>query len=139
MANRGTMKFLLDTNIFLEIILEQEKAQQARDLLSRAGEYEFFVSDYSLHSIGLLLFRREQHDVFRRFLVDLLFNAGVRLIALSAEEMEEVLLPARRFNLDFDDAYQYTIAECYGLAIVSFDTDFDRTERGRTAPDVVLP
>jgi len=59
------MKLLLDTNIFLEIILEQENAQEARDLLSRVGAHELFVSDYSLHSIGLLLFRRRQHDVFR--------------------------------------------------------------------------
>jgi len=132
------MKLLLDTNIFLEIILGQEKAQEARDLLSRVGKYEFFVSDYSIHSIGLLLFRREQHDVFKRFLMDMLFNAGVRLIALSAEEMEGILSPARRFNLDFDDAYQYTIAECYELSIVSFDTDFDRTERGRKTPIQVL-
>jgi len=132
------MKLLLDTNIFLEIILGQEKAQEARDLLSRVGEYEFFVSDYSIHSIGLLLFRREQHDIFKRFLMDMLFNAGVRLIALSAEEMEGILSPARRFNLDFDDAYQYTIAECYELSIVSFDTDFDRTERGRKTPIQVL-
>jgi len=132
------MKLLLDTNIFLEIILGQEKAQEARDLLSRVGKYEFFVSDYSIHSIGLLLFRREQHDIFKRFLMDMLFNAGVRLIALSAEEMEGILSPARRFNLDFDDAYQYTIAECYELSIVSFDTDFDRTERGRKTPIQVL-
>jgi len=34
------MKLLLDTNIFLEIILGQEKAQEARDLLSRVGKYE---------------------------------------------------------------------------------------------------
>jgi len=132
------MKLLLDTNIFLEIILEQEKAQAARDLLSRAGEHEYFVSDYSIHSIGLLLFRRERPDVFREFLVDMLHNVGVRLIALSAEAMEDVLLPAQRFNLDFDDAYQYALAECYGLALVSFDTDFDRTERGRKTPDQVL-
>jgi len=62
---------------------------------------------------------------------------GIRLIALTAEGLEGVLLPARQFNLDFDDAYQYALAECYGFAIVSFDTNFDRTERGRKTPSQV--
>lgn len=43
-----------------------------------------------------------------------------------------------RFNLDFDDAYQYVAAEKYNLTIVSLDSDFDRTERGRRDPAEVL-
>ena len=45
---------------------------------------------------------------------------------------------APRFNLDFDDAYQYVVAERYGLTIVSFNSDFDRTERGRKTPKDLL-
>lgn len=55
------MKLLLDTNIFLEVILEQERSEEARILMSKIDQYEFFLSDYSLHSIGLLLFRRKQY------------------------------------------------------------------------------
>jgi hypothetical protein len=36
---------------------------------------------------------------------------------------------AKKFALDFDDAYQYVVAEKYDLQLVSFDADFDRTER----------
>jgi predicted nucleic acid-binding protein len=43
-----------------------------------------------------------------------------------------------QFRLDFDDAYQYVGAEKYGLTLVSFDTDFDRTKLGRKTPDEVL-
>ena len=52
--------------------------------------------------------------------------------------MESLAILAHRFRLDFDDAYQYAVAEKYGLAIVSFDADFDRTERGRRSPKQVL-
>lgn len=45
---------------------------------------------------------------------------------------------AQRFNLDFDDAYQYVAAEKYDLTLVSFDSDFDQTERGRRTPAEVL-
>jgi predicted nucleic acid-binding protein len=34
-------------------------------------------------------------------------------------------------GLDFDDAYQYVAAEKHSMALVSFDADFDRTDRGR--------
>jgi len=45
---------------------------------------------------------------------------------------------AQRFGLDFDDAYQYVVAARYGLTIISFDTDFDRTEKGRKTPKDLL-
>ena len=128
------MRLLLDTNISLEVILEQERAGEARELLSKSEQHEFFLSDFSLHSIGLFLFRCNRHDVFQRFLDDMLLNAGIAVLALSSREMETVIAPAQAFNLDFDDAYQYAIANRYDLTIVSFDADFDRTERGRRTP-----
>ena len=129
------MRLLIDTNIFLEVILGQEKAQVAQQLLSQTEEHDFFISDYSLHSIGLLLVRRKQYDVFRQFVADMMSNAGVTLIGLSVDGMEAVMDAAEKYRLDFDDAYQYAIAERYGLTLVSFDADFDRTERGRLDPD----
>lgn len=129
------MRLLIDTNIFLEVLLEQDKASEARELLSKTEEHDLFLSDLSLHSIGLLLFRHGRQDVFRRFLADTVLNDLIGVIALSPREMETVIQAARQFNLDFDDAYQYAVAECYALTIVSLDADFDRTERGRRTPD----
>jgi len=43
-----------------------------------------------------------------------------------------------KFKLDFDDAYQYVAAEKYDLIIISFDADFDITERGRKTPKEIL-
>ena len=128
------MRLLVDTNVFLEVLLAQERAKAAQQFLSKTDEHEFFISDFSLHSIGLVLFRHRQQDVFHRFLVDMFLRAGIGLVALSAEEMQAVVQIAQRFGLDFDDAYQYALAERYALTIVSFDTDFDRTEKGRWTP-----
>jgi predicted nucleic acid-binding protein len=36
------------------------------------------------------------------------------------------------------DAYQYIAAEQYDAPLVSFDADFDRTERGRLTPAAAL-
>ena len=132
------MRLLVDTNIILEVILEQAKASEARALLAKSDEHEFFLSDFSLHSIGLLLFRRKEHRLFRQFLNDIVLHAGTRVASLPAEAMESVTETAQTFNLDFDDAYQHAVAEKYNLTLVSFDTDFDRTRRGRKTPAEVL-
>ena len=50
--------------------------------------------------------------------------------------MKGIIQVGRRCGLRFDDAYQYVVAERYGLTIVSFDSDFDPTERGRNTPIV---
>ena len=132
------MRLLIDTNIILEVILEQAKADEALAFLAKTDEHEFFLSDFSLHSIALLLFRRKQHNTFRQFLNDMVFRAGAMVACLPVEEMESVTEAAQRFDLDFDDAYQYVAAEKYSLTVVSFDADFDRTPRGRKTPVELL-
>lgn len=44
----------------------------------------------------------------------------------------------QRQRLDYDDAYQYALAERYDLQLISFDAAFERTERGRQTPTQVL-
>lgn len=116
METQRKVRLLIDTNIVLEVLLGQSKAEQARALLAKAEEHEFFISDYSLHSIGLLLFRRKQHGVFLEFLNDMMMRAGMRMISLGIEDMASVTQASQGFSLDFDDAYQYAAAEKYWRA-----------------------
>jgi len=132
------VRLLIDTNIFLEVILEQARAEEAQTFLGRNEEHEFFLSDFSLHSVGILLFRRKRHQVFRQFLTDMMAQAGMELLSVPVSDMDAVALVAERFDLDFDDAYQYTVAERRNLTVVSFDSDFDRTDRGRRTPAQIL-
>jgi len=132
------MKLLIDTNIFLEIILDQEKAPEAKSLLTKTDEHKYFISDYSLHSIGLLLFRRKLHEIFGQFVKDMMINAGITTASLYIEDIDDIINASQRFDLDFDDAYQYVVAGKHGLTIVSFDGDFDRTELGRKIPSQLL-
>lgn len=131
------MRLLIDTSVFLEIILGQERAPEAQSLLSRVQEHQFFISVFGLHSIGLLLFRKKRHETFRQFLSDMIVQMGARVVSLAIEDMESVLAAAQDFGLDFDDSYQYAVAEKLRLTLVSFDGDFDRTARGRKTPEQV--
>ena len=132
------MKLLVDTNIFLEVLLEQSRANDAKELLTKTNAHNFLISDFSLHSIGVLLLKRKKVDVFRNFVTDIVIRAGTAVARLNASDMDALVDHAASFNLDFDDAYQYSLADKYDLTIVSFDRDFDRTKRGRSEPTAIV-
>lgn len=131
------MKLLLDTNIFYEVLLTQERASEAIALLSRADRHDFYVTGFSIHSIGVFFFRRKRFDDFRNFLRQMVYGTGLTILEVP-DNYETVLHAAERYNLDFDDAYIYAVAEAHDLTLVSFDSDFIRTERGRKLPSEIL-
>lgn len=130
--------YLIDTNIFLEILLEQDKADEAEKFLKEIPAEHLHVSDFSVFSIGIILFRQRKHDVLLEFVEDVFVRGGVILLRLSLFDFEEVVKVSKKYNLDFDDAYQYALAKKYNLKIVSFDSDFDRTDAGRVLPEQVI-
>lgn len=73
-------------------------------------------------------------DALLRFVQDAFIEGAVSLINLEPEDIQTVVRIMEQFSLDFDDAYQYIAAEKYNLITVSFDSDFDRTSRGRKTP-----
>jgi hypothetical protein len=132
------MKLLLDTNIFLEIILDQERASEVKNLLVRTDQHDFYLSDYSLHSIGLLLFRRNKYQIFQEFVRDVILDGGVGVLSLAPSEMGNIAQAAQKFSLDFDDAYQYTLAMNVDAEFISFDKDFNRTNLVCRVPSDIL-
>jgi predicted nucleic acid-binding protein len=130
--------YLVDTNLIAEILLRQAKAEEVKRFLESTAPEDLFLTEFSLYSLGIILLRRKMHDTFLRAVDDLLLTGGIRLVRLGLEDMEDLVHAARRFDLDFDDAYQYVAAEKYNLDLVSFDSDFDHTERGRKTPAGVL-
>ncbi len=126
--------FLLDTNIWLELLLAQERAQEVRRLLEAQEAWHFALTDFSLYSIGVVMTRLKKDEGFADFLTDTLEDSGVCIVRLDTSGLKEIVMARKKFGLDFDDAYQYLAAEKYNLTLVSFDSDFDRTERGRKTP-----
>jgi uncharacterized protein len=130
--------YLLDTNIWLERLLEQEQSDVVRQILEEVPPDQLCISDFALHSIALALTRRNRQDAFIRFVQDVLIDGDVRLIRIKAQDSQAVIKSMKQQRLDYDDAYQYVVAEQYNLILVSFDRDFDSTERGRQTPSQVL-
>lgn len=130
--------YLLDTNLLLEILLAQERAQEVKEFLREAHRDRLFLSDFSLYSIGIQAVRRGVPEAFVKMVDDLILQGGVCIAQLSPSDMQRLVEVAQQFGLDFDDAYQYVLASQRDFHIVSFDADFDRTDRGRKTPLEIL-
>ncbi|TVL99789.1 MAG: VapC toxin family PIN domain ribonuclease [Candidatus Brocadia sp. WS118] len=113
--------YLVDTNIFLEILLKQAKSQKCKDFLDQ-NVSDLSITDFSLHSIGVILFKQNEDDLFLKFLNDTL--PKVDLTSLPKEQYKEVLTNRKKQKLDFDDAYQYTVCKHYGFKLATMDQDF---------------
>jgi len=127
------VKYLVDTNIWLEMLLGREKANEVRQFILRIDSRYLVVTEFSLYSLGIILTRLKKDQAVREFLKDLEQN-DTSLIRLDTEGLKGSLILRQKHELDFDDAYQYAVAEKYDLIIVSFDKDFDKTPRGRKTP-----
>ena len=115
--------FLVDTNVFLEILLRQDKKESCKKFLdNNIGNLNF--TDFSLYSIGVILFRYGKEDIFQKFVEDVMPN--VKLLSLPMKLYREIVDVRKSRNLDFDDAYQYSTAKYYGLRVATMDKDFER-------------
>jgi len=59
--------FLVDTNVFLEILLKQHKREDCKKFLNNNIE-NLKITDFSLHSIGVILFRYGKEVIFQKFM-----------------------------------------------------------------------
>jgi predicted nucleic acid-binding protein len=130
--------YLVDTNVWLERLLDQARSEEVGRFLDHTPSDQFFITDFAFHSIGVVMNRLKRMDALLGFTWDAFIDGAVSLVHLEPEDMQHIARVIDRFGLDFDDAYQYAAAEKYGLTIVSFDSDFDRTDLGRRIPAEVV-
>jgi len=66
--------FLVDTNIWLELLLEQEKANEVRDFFGQVNSAKLYITDFTIYSIGIILFKLHKTDTLKSFLIK---NKGI--------------------------------------------------------------
>ena len=116
------------------ILLNQEKKNESKEFLKTTDDSLLFISDFSLHSIGLIATRGNKIEIYEDFLVDTFNTGGVRLVTLDINDHRKVINNIKAFDLDFHDAYQLTCVNKYDLILVSFDKDFDKSPVKRREP-----
>lgn len=81
------LTYLLDTNIWLERLLDQDRADELKQLLETVPSDSLLITDFSFHSIGLIPLRLERSEALLNFTRDLFADNTVRLVALEPTDM----------------------------------------------------
>ena len=132
--------YLVDTNVFLEVLLARPKKDECERFLASLwrGEKKGFVTDFSIHTILIMMGKLKRWGELRIFLSTLSAykGLGIRITSL-ADELRAAEL-GRKGKLDIDDAVQYAAAEALKAeAVVSFDKHFDGLEIPRVEPKAI--
>lgn len=129
--------YLLDTNIWLELLLDQEKAIEVKEFLNFIKDSEIYISSFSLYSICIFLSKLQKYDTLVKFIKDLTVN-NVEIININLFEINNLIEIEKIYDLDFDDAFQYYVSESNKLILISYDKDFDKTPQGRIIPGNIM-
>jgi len=121
---------LIDANIFLEVLLEQEKSENCKAFLRRVleGNISAIVSSFTIDSIILSMTRNNiKKEKIRLFLLSLSKYKGLRVYQVSIKDRINSLDLMSKYNLDYEDALilQSTISLKF-TKIISFDKHFDK-------------
>ena len=117
--------YLIDTNIFLEILLQQEKSEQCKSFLNNNIKL-LCISDFSFHSIGVILFRQNKIQTFQFFIQEII--PLVTILSLPQNSYSALIDIKQNLSLDFDDAYQYAICKSFYCDLVTMDNDFRKID-----------
>lgn len=129
---------LVDTNIFLELFLGQEKAEECEKFLQKIsnGELEAVVSKFTVHAIEAIL---NDSALILTFLRNFQGSLGLNMYETSMEDEMAASMLMDKIKLDFDNAIQYYLAKKLGVeAIVSYDKHFDKVDVKRREPSEFL-
>ena len=125
---------LLDTNVFLELMLGQSKAADCEALLDAVskGKIEAVVTHFTVHAVEAVL---SSGEALLTFLRNLENSLGLTVFETGVAEEISVAMFTKRESLNFDDALQYYVAKRLGAeAIVSYDKHFDKLDVPRIEP-----
>lgn len=120
---------LIDTSIFLEILLDQKRAEESDIFLKRVhnGEIKAFVTDFIIDSILVTMeSKKVPMTKMRNFLLSLLISQGLAIYQHEIIDRLAAVKTMEEHKLTFDDAINVIALKALDIKeIVSFDTDFD--------------
>jgi len=132
------VRYLVDTNVWLERLLDQDKSEIVSQFLDTIPLDDLFVSDFAIHSIGVILSKYKKLSLFEKFINDLFINGQIEQLSLNSGDLLVVISNIQKFNLDFDDAYQLSVSQKYDLIIVTFDKDFNTRGIRKNTPEEII-
>ena len=129
---------LLDTNTFLELLLDQKRATECEELLQRIsrGKTESAVTHFTVHAVETVIGDAKS---LTAFLGNLEHSSGLSIYDMNVSDELTAALIMEKIGLDFDHTLQYYVAKKLGVdALVSFDKHFDKVDIRRLEPRDLL-
>ncbi|MEM2017104.1 MAG: PIN domain-containing protein [Nitrososphaerota archaeon] len=133
--------YLIDTNVFLEVMLSRERSEECKELLRmlKEGKLEGAITDFTIHAIIVLLDRFKKLNALKSFLQSLTVYKGLYIYTTSLHGEIKAVELATETGLDMDDAIQYYAALSVNAeAIVSYDKHFDNLKIPRREPKDIV-
>jgi len=120
---------LIDANIFLELMLDQARADECERFLAEIerGTQEAFITDLILDRIVLVMESRgKDAEELCTFISSVATYKGLKLYWLSLVDRLYATSHMSRLGLDFEDSTTLEAGRKLSVkGIVSFDKDFD--------------
>lgn len=130
--------FLIDTSIFLELLLDQKRAEECEQLLEKVakGDIEAVITSFTVHTVETIL---NDSKLVLTFLRNVENSLGLSIYDTTIDDQLAIAMLMNEKKLDFDDCLQYYVAKKLGAeAIVSFDKHFNGLDIPRKEPEEVL-
>ena len=121
--------YFVDSNIFLELELDQEHADECEAFLNKVkvGTLKAIITCFHIDSILIVMenYGKKPHEL-RTFISSLYGYKGLRIYYLSLFDRISATKYMEKYGLDFDDALAYSVMKKVGInKIVSYDKHFD--------------
>ncbi len=87
--------YLIDTNVWVELLLEQDRSQQVRSFFEAVSPDQLAISEFSIYSVGIILTRLKKDEVFGDFLSDILDDTDITVVRLDADGLKKPFRFAR--------------------------------------------
>lgn len=129
--------YLIDTNIFLEVLLSRSRKDDCKKFLTALykGEKTGIVTDFTIHSIIVIMSNFNKLPELKTFLLSLTAYKGLTIYHTTLKDELNAVEIATSHALDMDDAIQYTVAlSTQADAILSFDKHFNNLSIPREEP-----
>lgn len=124
------MVYFIDTSIFLEVELKQQKKEESKEFLKKVwrNEIKALTTDFNVDATVIIMQNKKAKlRTIQNFLIAVTVSEGLTIYDVNLVDRFLALSLVKKHKLKYDDALNYFTMRSLGIKeIVSFDSDYDK-------------